>query len=66
MRVESESFVPRSSAGGISRGSMDEASEMAEGMEGLETDMETAEPKSEELETRDGGSWLACPVGLVS
>jgi hypothetical protein len=45
---------------------MEEASEMAEGMEGLETDMETAEPKSEELETRDGGNWLACPVGLVS
>lgn len=39
---------------------------MTEGMEGLETDIETAEPKSEELETREGGSWPAWPVGLVS
>jgi len=47
-------------------GSIEEASEMTDGMEGLETDIDTAEPKSDELETSDGGNWLACPVGLVS
>ena len=50
--VEPEFLPSSSSMGALSVGSTEEASEMTEGMEGLETDMETAEPKSEELETK--------------
>ena len=46
-------------------GTMDEASEMTEGIDGFdgfETDIDAAEPKSEELDTMIGRCWVA--VGL--
>lgn len=45
-----------SSVGACSAGSTEEASEMTDGIDGLDTDMETAEPKSDVLDTSDGGS----------
>lgn len=44
--------------------STDDASDMADGIDGLLIDIDTAEPKSEELDARAGGKWSAVPLGL--
>lgn len=46
--------------------STEEASDMTDGIDGFEMDIDTADPKSEVLETIAGGSRALLLVGLVS
>ncbi|KAI7514936.1 hypothetical protein KC347_g45 [Hortaea werneckii] len=48
-------FWSVASRGNPSASSTDVASEITDGMDGFDTDIDTAEPKSEELETIAGG-----------